>query len=88
MTMSTPKHKHDTIQDKGSGVEVFCSVFTEFVKQGAVYMIMYSKVNEDAYLRFSTKIKLCSEKLVKTDWNSCQNVASCGSRESITIGPN
>ncbi len=23
---STPEHKHDTIKDKGSGVEVFCSV--------------------------------------------------------------
>ncbi len=23
---STPEHKHDTIWDKGSGVEVFCSV--------------------------------------------------------------
>ncbi len=86
--MSTPEHKHDTIQDKGSGMEVFCSEFTEFVKQRAVYMIMYSKVNEDVYSRFSTKIKLSSEKLVQTDWNSYQNVASSGSRASITNGPN
>ena len=27
---STPEHKHDSIQDKGSGVEVFFSVIIPF----------------------------------------------------------